>query len=291
MPDQREADRLVELGNEHREAGRIAEAEAAYQGAVQANPHWSVPYYDLGLLYKYEGRWRESLEFNQRAAALDPSDEAGWWNLGIAATALGEWAEARRAWNACGLKIPDGEGPLDLAYGSVPLRLDPEGQGEVVWADRFDPARARILSVPLPTSTFRWRDVVLHDGAPEGYRDLNGTKVPVFNVLARLVASPFQTFVLELGTTDEQAIDSLEQVAHDADGAAENWGSSTNILCRKCSFGVPHPHPREERTPAHPHCGVAARDSKHLQAIVDRWLAGSPGADLVRWYPIPGGAA
>lgn len=210
MTDQEEAGRLVELGNEHRAAGRIADAEAAYRAAIDGAPDWSVPYYDLGLLCKYEERWRESLEFNQRAADLDSDDEAAWWNLGIAATALGEWPEARRAWHACGISIPAGDGPLHLDYGSVPIRLDPDGDGEVVWANRFDPARARILSVPLPTSPFRWGDIVLHDGAPEGYRELHGRKVPVFNVLARLEPSPFRTFIVELGTTDRQAIEILE---------------------------------------------------------------------------------
>ena len=35
-----------------------------------------------------------------RAARLDPEDEAAWWNTGIAATAPGDWAAARRAWEA-----------------------------------------------------------------------------------------------------------------------------------------------------------------------------------------------
>ena len=262
----------------------------AYRAALDVEPDWSVPAYNLGLVYKYEGRWRDSLEFNQRAAALDPNDEAAWWNLGIAATAVGEWALARQAWRACSLEMPAGDGPPDLNYGSVPLRLDPDGEGEVVWGHRMDPARARILSVPLPTSAFRWQDLVLHDGAAEGYRESHGQKVPVFNVLARLERSDFQTFIVELGTTNQEALEVLLQIAEETGGAAENWGTSTNLLCRQCSLGIPRRHPEGPSAPAHPHCGVAARDANHLRRILNEWLAACTLAAVVRWQSAPGGA-
>jgi tetratricopeptide (TPR) repeat protein len=88
---------LNEKGRELHRDGDLAGAEAAYREAIAAAPHWSVPYFNLGLVYKYDSRWVESLEYNQRAAALDANDEGSWWNLGIAATALGNWSEARRA--------------------------------------------------------------------------------------------------------------------------------------------------------------------------------------------------
>src|SRR5690349_17245045 len=103
-PDMSETDLAEELNNEGmqlREEGDLAGAEAAYRAAASAAPEWSAPIYNLGLLYKYEGRWPESLSHNQRAVQLAPHDEASWWNLGIAATALGNWSEARRAWTAC----------------------------------------------------------------------------------------------------------------------------------------------------------------------------------------------
>lgn len=290
MPDRTRAEELVELGNDHSNAGRAAEAESAYRAASEADPDWSVPWYDLGLLCKYQGRWRESFDFNRRAAALEP-DEAAWWNLGIAATALGDWVEARLAWQACGLDMPPGEGPLDLNYGAVPIRLDPNGNGEVVWAHRLDPARARLRSVPLPTSSYRWNDLVLHDGAAEGYRELQGKEVPVFNVVARLEASPYQTFVVELATMDQHTIQTLETVAEAAGGWAEHWGTTTNILCRECSLGLPHYHPEKPRTPANPHCGIAARDATHLDLILTKWLAVCATADVIRWQPAPGSAA
>ena len=104
------AEQLNSHGNELKDRGLLAEAEAAYRGAIAADPTWSVPHYNLGLLFKYSGRWHESLGENLVAVELDAGDEAAWWNLGIAATALSDWAIARRAWKACGIPIPGAEG-------------------------------------------------------------------------------------------------------------------------------------------------------------------------------------
>lgn len=295
MNDPSEAVRLMELAHELSSEGRLADAEGAFRAATEASPEWSVPWYELGLLCKYQGRWAESLEFNRRAAELEPTDEASWWNLGIAATAVGDWPEARRAWAECGIELPPGEGPPQANFGLVPIRLDPDERGEVVWAHRIDPARARIRSVPLPGSPYRFDDLVLHDGAAEGYRMLKKRKVPVFNVLERLEPSEFVTFIVKLGSVDGSAdsvdpasVGRLAEIAHELGGAAEDWGTSTRILCRECSLGLPHEHDDRPGEQAHPHCGVAARDEGHAQTILERWLAATPGADLLDWGPDSG---
>lgn len=105
------------------------------------------------------------------------------WNLGIAATALGDWASARRAWTAYGITgIGDGVEEIDVDFGMAPIRLNPDraslalevqpayGNTEVVWCWRRSPAHAVIASVPLPESGHRFRDVLLHDGEPKGTR-------------------------------------------------------------------------------------------------------------------------
>lgn len=278
----------MELAYELFSGGRPADAEGAFRAATEAAPDWAVPWYELGLLCKYQGRWAESRDFNRRAAELDPTDEASWWNLGIAATAVGDWREARRAWAECGIELPPGDGPPEADFGYVPIRLDADDRGEVVWAHRIDPARARIRSVPLAGSPFRWGDLVLHDGAAEGYRMLQGRKVPVFDLLERLEPSEFVTFIVKLGSVDGPGVERLAEIAHELGGAAEDWGTSTRILCRECSRGVPHEHEDRPGEPAHPHCGLAARDAPHAQAILDRWLAETPGADVVDWRPDPG---
>jgi hypothetical protein len=281
---------LNEKGRELHRDGDLAGAEAAYREAIAAAPHWSVPYFNLGLVYKYDSRWVESLEYNQRAAALDANDEGSWWNLGIAATALGSWSEARRAWSHCGMAVPPGDGPPEFRFGNTPIRLDPGGNAEVVWARRLDPARARILSVPLPTSPHNAHAVVLNDGAPDGHRRVGDVDYPVFNMLAVLEPSPLAKYVIELATVDPNAVEALERIAFELEGAAENWGRSTNIMCADCSRGLPHEHPDSERQPAHPHCGLAAKNDDHAEQIIRTWLDTAAKADLIRWYDAAAGA-
>jgi tetratricopeptide (TPR) repeat protein len=281
------AERLVEEGRACSAAGDPSGAEQAYRSAAALDPEWPVPLYNLGLLFKYQGRWEESLEFNRRASDLAPDDMAAWWNRGIAATALGRWTEARRSWEKCGVEDPGGADPPDYRLGRTAVRLDPDGEGEVVWGPRLDPARVRLTNIPLPSSRYRWGDIVLHDGAAEGHRIVDNRKYPVFNVLHRLVPSSAQTFIVELASVTHAAVDALAKLAADMGGAAENWGTSTRILCRECSFGVPHEHDTISGTPAHPHCGLVAPDRDAARAILDRWLDTNSDADLVTWYECP----
>src|ERR1700704_3259825 len=192
------AERLNQEAIDLEEEGRLDEAIAKYEAAIEAAPEWAAPWFNLGLLYKRRRHWEVSLRCNWKATELAADDMAGWWNLGIAATALDDWATARAAWKGAGLKIPEGEGPIELDWGLVPIRLRPVDVGEVVWSRRIDPARAIVDSVPLPESGRRWRDLVLHDGVPNGYRKLGEQEVPVFDEIELLAASPFSTFVAQV---------------------------------------------------------------------------------------------
>jgi tetratricopeptide (TPR) repeat protein len=261
-----------ERGNDLEEAGRTEEAAREYQRASEIDPQWAAPHYNLGLIYKYAGDWQRSLECNRRAAELAPSDEASLWNLGIAATALADWAEARRAWRACGIAIPPGDGPIDFPCGSNPIRLHPDGSPEVVWSRRLDPARARLQNIPFAESGFRWGDVVLNDGAPNGYRMLRDKEVPVFDCLALLRPSPYSTFIAKADAPSEAA-DALAEIAAARELAAEDWNTSIEILCKACSEG--RPHGRHDHTPA-PIKGprklaIAARNREDAERLLADW--------------------
>lgn len=280
------AQRVLAEGRALHEAGDTAGAEAAYRAALALAPDWSVPHYNVGLICKYAGRWQESFDFNQRATILAPGDMGAWWNLGIAASALSRWSDARHAWRQCGVSDPGGPDPPDYELGPIALRLDPDGAGEVVWGTRFDPARARIDNIPLPSSVYRFGDIVLNDGAIQGERVVDGVKYGVFDVLQRLVPSAMRTFVIELASVDAEAVSELRRTAADLGGAAENWGDSTRILCRDCSYGVPHVHDDHDGAAAHPHCGLAARSREAARTIIDRWLESCERSDLVTWYEL-----
>jgi tetratricopeptide (TPR) repeat protein len=85
-------------GVECSETGNEDGAIENYTKALALDPKRGDTLYNLGLIYKYRGAWRESFDFNQRAREVQPSDEATLWNLAIAATALRHWATARDVW-------------------------------------------------------------------------------------------------------------------------------------------------------------------------------------------------
>jgi hypothetical protein len=190
------AKRITESARQLVEAGKKSEAIATYQRAMAIDPTWPVPFFSLAQLHQHEGEWGAALEVALRATELAPRDGAGWWSLGIAATALGRWDVARTAWQNAGVNVPPGAGPVDFPCGKNQIRLAARGEAETVGADRIDPARARLDGIPR--GSFCFGDVVLHDSEPAGYFRLRGEDVPVFHCLALLEPSPLATWCVDI---------------------------------------------------------------------------------------------
>lgn len=220
----------------------LAAAEAAYSEAVRLDPGLHVAWFDLGLVHKWSRRWDEAFDCNLRAAELigEKADEPAWWNLGIAATALGRWDVARRAWRAYGVAVPDGAGAIEGDFGMSPVRLNPDGEPEVVWGRRIDPARMRLSSIPLPGSGHRWADIVLHDGVPKGHREHDGRLYPVFDELARWQPSDVPTIQASVHAERPDDVDALVDALDQAGHVAEDWTRNTRLLCKQCCEGVVH---------------------------------------------------
>ena len=195
------------------EAGDTQAAIALAEELLALTPDSSFSWFHAGLLSKALGRWEESAYRNQRAVELFTSSDAqafdgenpAAWNLGIAATALGDWRTARNAWRAYGIELDESDQPIEGTFGFGPVRINPEpaiphqvldhlGETEVVWCWRRSPAHGVIASVPLPESGHRFRDTLLHDGAPRGTRVLDGRELPVFDELVRLEDSGLPTW-------------------------------------------------------------------------------------------------
>ncbi|WP_328473916.1 hypothetical protein OHA21_13790 [Actinoplanes sp. NBC_00393] len=174
-------------------AGRVAEG---------AGELW----FDAALAYKFAGNWPRAYATGRTAIGFVPRGrgEPAFWNLGIAATMLREWAVARDCWAGFGLDLPPGDGPIHEDLGPVCIRLG--DVGEVVWARRLCPARARVISVPFDTSR-RFGEVLVHDGAPTGERELEGRTVPVFDEIAIFEASSTVTLsvLVTAATPDDLA--------------------------------------------------------------------------------------
>jgi hypothetical protein len=266
------------LAGELLEAGRLEDAERVYREVAAADPGWAAPLYNLGLVYKRMCRWEDSARYSRLAAGLDPDDAAAWWNLGIAATALEPWAEARTAWRQCGIAIPDGEGPPRMAFGPIPVRLF--ANGEVVWCDRIDPARAIVRNVPMAESGRHAGDLLLHDGQPDGYRIRNGVRVPVFNEIQRLRESGASTYVAELRATTAADGAAVLQLFADHGLAAEDWTASVGILCELCDRGVPHSsREHRSRAPWRPERRVAisSADPGPVHRLLAEWEKAGAG--------------
>ncbi len=254
-------------------------AERMYWQLVREAPDLDGAWFDLGLIYKWRRDWEHSFECNLKAAELvgERAEEPAWWNLGIAATALRDWDTARRAWRAYGVELPPGTGRIEADLGPAPVRLNPEGDAEVVWGRRVDPARIVISSIPFLASGHQWGDYVLHDGALNGERQWQGRTYGVFDELERWEPSGARTLQADLVLAGGEGVDELSEAVWRAGYALEDWSANVRLLCRSCSEGRvdDHQHLQSEDGPQR-RVGLAG-DPKEMREILRAWAAGAPG--------------
>jgi hypothetical protein len=237
----------------------------------------AIEAYNLGLTAKYEGNWNESLKQNQLANRLRSGDEATLWNLGIAATALREWDEARKAWKAYGINVNDGPGEVQMEELTACVRLDPKGTAEVVWGTRIDPARMKIDNVPLPDSNRRYADIVINDGAQEGTRVSRGNEYPVFDELGLWRMSSHSTFAVEIIAPTDLAVQNLVDKCNANDIGTEDW-RTMRILCAQCSRGNPGEHECTSRPSNDSRFGFGAKAESELRRVLSAWAEMEDGA-------------
>ena len=258
------------------DARKFVEAIPHAETAARLAPGWVSPHFNLAVAYKHARRWGDVLAAADRIAAIDPSapDSGLHWNVGVAATALGDWPRARAAWAAAGIAIPPGDGPIEMALGWTPVRVSVDEHPEVVWCERIDPVRARITSVPLPESDRRYGDLVLHDGEPRGKRTLHGHERSVFDELELLAMSPYATFRVIVHAGDADALGAITEGLDAHDVRIEDWTDTLEMLCKECSLGNPDHHDhdhapsgewRDERR-----LGIAARAEADLAVLRGR---------------------
>lgn len=237
---EKKADALHRKAMNFSEKGDDKRALSYYMQALKIDPKRSTTLYNIGLIYKYEGNWQKSLEFSKAAFSINSQDEAAAWNWGIAASALEQWSEARTAWRSYGISgIDEGDEPLECNYGRTPIRLhDSDGNAEVVWAKRLDPARACIMNIPTLTHMYSYEDIVLHDGAPNGSRISNGKEYDVFDSLAILRKSQYMTYEIRLLAPDEESLNCFQKNFENIDLFTQNWTECVRKVCACCSNGT-----------------------------------------------------
>jgi hypothetical protein len=168
-----------------------------------------------------------------------------------------------------------------MEIGITPIRINPYEEAEVVWCQRIDPARAVIDCVPLPQSDHRFGDMLLHDGAPNGYRKSGGKEFPVFDEIQLLTPSDFGTFEIIVNGAGEQDVEMLSLLAHDLGLAAEDWSSNLRMICKACSEGsVTSKHTHDPDLTTYRRIGFAALSEIQARDILRGWMATLPLAKI-----------
>ena len=269
------------------EERRFRDAVEPAKEACRLNPPSAGAWGNYAIALKHACEWAECMSACERAIELDTESFKGaCWNAGIAASALGRWPRARRAWSSYGIEMPEGEGPPELRLGHAAVRVAIDTEPEVVLCQRIDPCRARIESVPLAESDRRFGDVVLHDGERRGSRELAMRKVPMFDELSLLRRSAYETWKVTIECAHAGERDELLALFRGLDGAVEDWSESITFLCAQCSAGVPHDeHPVPANVPwlRVRKLGLAITGEDELKRLkyLGRWRRGVHGARRV----------
>jgi tetratricopeptide (TPR) repeat protein len=263
---------LLEQAIEASDSGNKEKAIKIYEKILSEKEDWSKPHYNLGLIYKYRLEWDKSYQFNKRAVELNPKDEASQWNLGIAATMLQDWRLARQCWNFFGMKYKIVDEDTAGNIGKTPIRINPNEEGEIVWATRICPARAIINNIPYPESNHRYKDIVLNDGAANGYRQSEGKEYAVLDEIQHLSKSEYQTFSIKSKLPNKKHFEELEERCEKVGIAVENWTTSVRILCKQCSEGKPHEaHDHELEKTDESLIAFASTSRENLIQILEAW--------------------
>lgn len=232
-----EAEELYRKAVEYGHRGDVYHAVKLCKLVARLSPDWSAPYAYLGGIYRSRKEWRPALHYCGKAIEHNPLNDAAWENMAMAATALGQWATAREAWNHLGFKLKISEDEPHLDLGIVPICLNPGTQPEIVEAHRIDPARAVIAGIPQPSSGRRFRDVVLLENKSNRTVNLNGQNIGVFDEIERFEASRYKTWAVILQTDTQADVDILAKLCTDADLGFDNWSNALR-------FFQSHLHPK-----------------------------------------------
>ncbi|MEU6271539.1 tetratricopeptide repeat protein [Streptomyces populi] len=266
-----EARKLVEEAAEAWDAEEWQRSADLYERVLARFPDEepsAVWWYDAALAHKFLRNWDKALDLGREAAARSPRGEGdpAYWNLGIAATILRDWTTARDAWDGFGIELPGGEGEIAGRFGAACVRLDTDGEREVVWIERLCPARGRVVNVPV-TGGRRYGEIVVHDGEPKGERVHGGTTYPVFDELALFEASPLPTLEVTVAAGEAGDLEDLLAL-FTGHGFGAEPASAVRVLCACCSEGT---HQQEREVRAGAQAVSLAAPEPEARRLLERW--------------------
>jgi hypothetical protein len=171
-------------GVDELDRGNVVRAITLLEQACAIDPSYALPWLNRGLAYKAARQWKPALDaFLAAYARRTPTTSMEvyaslLWNIGITATALGEWKRAAAAWRLLGHRITASrDGSPSAPLGQAWLRRD----GMVpVLGDRIDPARIRVTQDRPMETGFSRGQVAVHDAAKVGTMFYGQHELPIF---------------------------------------------------------------------------------------------------------------
>jgi tetratricopeptide (TPR) repeat protein len=265
------ANELNEQGLLDREAGRLDEALICFSQASQEDPTDSASFANAGLIYKAKSDWRDMLhcfqEASKRAIGIDEwKQKSIWWNLGIAATAMRDWATARTAWKALGFPIEPGSAPPHMSLGRA-LLVAPYAAGRFE-AERIDPCRSRIKTVAPPPAAVAFHDIVVQDAEPLERVQTEGGVVSVFRVLEILERGQRVPFRATIAYRSERDLEAFEAFL-----AAVGAGSNVREV--------------GDLAPRRRQCWIYGRGLEQIREQVTRWQELDLERTVIELAPVP----
>lgn len=253
-------------------AGDVYTAVKLYKKAIRLAPEMPDPYARLGAIYKKRAEWKPAVYYSEQALAVQADHPSAWRTLGVAATALKQWKAARRAWNRLGYDFREIDQALDLDLGGIAVCLNPVARPAIVWAKRLDPARAQLLSVPLPSSGRHFGDLVLIDNEAHGRQVIGNTRLPVYPELQLIRKSLFHTFPVLLPGATLEHTDVLSRLCREAGLGFDNWSRANHLFLPPDRADFPeYHHLPGPGDPASYTVALAARHSKTVVKMLKTW--------------------
>lgn len=101
------------LGSALQVAGKVAEAANCYAIALESQPNFPEVYANLGSISAQQQQWLEAIDYYQKAIELKPDFAGAYRNLAKVWEQLGQLEEAQKAWyQAVIIELPKAAGKL-----------------------------------------------------------------------------------------------------------------------------------------------------------------------------------
>lgn len=207
---------------------RDDEARGAFEEALRDRRDDGHLWFDYALLHKWRGRFQAAMDCNLRAQARLGDTRALLFNLGIAATAVGDGNVAGLCWKKLGFPVslneksghafvpdlPEVEVRVisrGAGYGIEPTVPDQALAFEVVWVVPLSPVHGVVSTPSFRDAPIDYGDVVLWDAAPASVDASGGAprpRFPLLEILRRGDESRLRFVALEQQRGDVAALES-----------------------------------------------------------------------------------